>query len=48
MLALLASLAFASLNLVAGHGYVQQVTLGSTIWPGWNPNIDPFVYLSVI
>ncbi|KDQ18181.1 glycoside hydrolase family 61 protein [Botryobasidium botryosum FD-172 SS1] len=27
---------------VLGHGYVQEVTLGSTKYPGWNPNTDPY------
>ncbi|TFK26411.1 hypothetical protein FA15DRAFT_679653 [Coprinopsis marcescibilis] len=26
--------------LVAGHGYVREVTLGTTSWPGYNPFFD--------
>ena len=29
------------LDGVAGHGYVQEVTIGGKVYPGWDPNIDP-------
>ena len=31
------------LDGVAGHGYVQEVTIGGKVYPGWDPNIDPRV-----
>ncbi|KAG6844786.1 hypothetical protein H0H87_003715 [Tephrocybe sp. NHM501043] len=36
-----AVLAFA--GSVNGHGYVQEVKLGSTSYPGYNPNVDPYL-----
>lgn len=29
--------------LVSGHGYVTQAVVGGTTWPGWNPNVDPYL-----
>ncbi|TFK66850.1 glycoside hydrolase family 61 protein [Pluteus cervinus] len=29
-------------SLTAGHGWVQEVTLASTKYPGYNPNTDPY------
>ncbi|KAF8324074.1 glycoside hydrolase [Clavulina sp. PMI_390] len=37
------ALALTAATSVFGHGYVQQATLGSTVWPGWNPNVDPYL-----
>lgn len=34
-----------ALPAVLGHGYVQEVTLGSTKYPGYNPNTDPYYKL---
>ena len=33
------------LQLVAGHGYVQDITLGSTEYTGYLPYSDPYVLL---
>ncbi len=32
-----------ALQLVAGHGYVQEITLGSTKYTGYLPYSDPYV-----
>ena len=28
---------------VEGHGYVATVTIGGKVYPGWDPNVDPYV-----
>ncbi|KAF7350226.1 hypothetical protein MVEN_01326000 [Mycena venus] len=30
------------LTIVRGHGYVQQITAGSTVWTGYLPYTDPY------
>ncbi|KAI3603928.1 glycoside hydrolase family 61 protein [Moniliophthora roreri] len=42
-LALVVTLLSAFAPSVLGHGYVQEVTSGSTKYPGWNPNVDPYL-----
>lgn len=42
-LSTIAAAVTAGATTVLGHGYVQQATLGSTVWPGWNPNVDPYL-----
>lgn len=27
---------------VEGHGYVATVTIGGKVYPGWDPNVDPY------
>lgn len=29
--------------LVSAHGYVDHAVINSVTWPGWNPNVDPYL-----
>ncbi|KAF8584620.1 lytic polysaccharide monooxygenase [Ramaria rubella] len=39
----LATILLASAALVSGHGYVQQMKIGNTLYDGWNPFVDPYL-----
>jgi hypothetical protein len=31
------------LSMAAGHGFVENILIGGTSYPGWNPWNDPYV-----
>lgn len=30
-------------STVLGHGYVANVTIDGDVYPGWDPNVDPYL-----